>query len=279
MTKLLAISVAAALCLSACGGGGGDSAAPAPTAKIQKLSFYGNPLGTAPKATAHAFAAVARDASAPVATSDPAATTVQTLQAALAAQGVTAAVTVQVMNGTTLHQIIMGESNGLPPTPDQFKTDPSEYLVANFTLDDMVTPGSDPTQNAAMQQFKQDLETFIQRAHVSGKLVLVVLPIPTCDVVPNYATQGGANASTGLMLMISQAAISAGGFPVGGLSSNIQSPDGTITNDFTAGHLGADCRTPDAYLLNAQTQAVAKDIASRLVPASAPAAASSPSTP
>lgn len=262
MRKFLTVVLVSAA-LAGCGGGGSSSSpAPVAAAKTMSLSFYGNPLGVSQTATAHVMVAAAdKDASAPTATDPNAAATVQTLQAALAAQGVTATVTVQVMNGTSLHALILGEDNGLPPTQDQFTTDPSAYLVANFTLDDMVTPSIDPTQNAAMQQFKTDLETFIQRAHVAGKLVLVVLPIPTCDAVPDNA--GGLNAAGGLTEMITQASGDAGGFPVGALPSNVISSDGTITNTFTAGHLGADCRTPDAYLLNAQTQAVAVSIAAR----------------
>jgi hypothetical protein len=253
------IACGIALALTACGGGGGDVNS---SAKPTAISFYGNPIGGSSSAVSHA--AVIHAASDSAASSPSTTTGVMTLTEALAAQGVTATITPQVLNGTTLHQLIMGQDNGLPPTQDQFKTDPNAYQVVNFALDDMVTPDSDATQAAAVAQFKTDLETFVQRAHVAGKLVLVVLPIPTCDAVPNYATQGGHNAAFALTLAISQAAVDTGAFPVGGLTSNIVTSDGTVQNDFTAGHLGADCRTPDNYLLNAQVQAVAADIAPRL---------------
>jgi hypothetical protein len=257
MYKKIIAAVIAASVLAGCGGG---SDSPAPTAKVAKLSFYGNPLGGSTQATAHAAVMLAA-ASAPVASSDAAAQTVQSLQDALAAQGVTATVTPQVMDGTTLHALIMGENNGLPPTDDQFKTDPSGYLVVNFKLDDSVTLD---TATAALQQFKADLTTFIQRGHVSGKLVLVVVPIPTCDTNPDVNTNGLYNLTDRLIMTIGQATSDAGGFSVGGFSSNIVSTDGSVTNAVTAGHMGADCKTPDAYLLNAQVQALARDIAPRL---------------
>jgi hypothetical protein len=266
MLKRTACIVLAAL-LSACGGGGSDSPAPSTVIKKPTLSFYGNPLGsTVVKSSAKAATDTA--ASAPESASDAAAETVQTLQDALAAQGVTATVTPQVMDGTTLHALIMGENNGLPPTDDQFKTDPNGFLVVNFVLDDMVTPKDDPNQVAALAQFRQDLYVFIQRAHVSGKLVFVIQPIPTCDV-PNIA-DGGSGARTaadGLIEAIGNAAGQAGGFPVGGIDGMAYVTDPNthvVTNTYTAGHLGADCRTPDAWLTNQWTTAIATPIAAAL---------------
>jgi hypothetical protein len=216
-----------------------------------KLSLYGQPFAGS-QAVSHAQTI----ANAATPTSD-AVTTVQTLQDALTARGVPATVTAQVMDGTTLHQIVMGENNGLPPTPDQFKTDPSGYLIVNFQLDDMVTPATDPAQAAAISQFAQDLAVFTQRASVSGKLVYAVQPIETCDA-PN-----GTGAAFGLMSAISQAqsksllntigAISFGVAFGGSQGAALPSPDLV--------HLGADCRTPDAYLLNLRTNAIADYIA------------------
>lgn len=59
---------------------------------------------------------------------------------------------------------------------------------------------------------------FIQRAHVSGKLVFVIQPIPTCDV-PNTANggTGARTAADGLIEAIGNASGQAGGFPVGGI--------------------------------------------------------------
>ncbi|WOD18971.1 hypothetical protein [Paraburkholderia kirstenboschensis] len=170
-----------------------------------------------------------------------------------------------------MHQIVMGENNGLPPTPDQFKTDPSGYLIVNFQLDDMVTPATDPTQAAAISQFAQDLAVFTQRASVSGKLVYAVLPIQTCDA-PN-----GTGAAFGLISAIAAAKNHSnlntiGGIPFGvsfgGSQGNaIPSPD--------LAHLGADCRTPDTYLLNMRTDAIADYIAALYREAAATAGSAS----
>jgi hypothetical protein len=251
---MVAAGLAAAF-LVACGGGG-DSVAQ-PTAKALTISVYGKPLVSASSgATAHAqLAAVARAASAPATGASDAQATVQTLQDALAARGVTATVTAQVMDGTTLHQIVMGVDNGLPPTPDQFKTDPSEWMVVNFKLDDMVTPASDPAQQAALAQFIQDLTVFAQRAAVSGKAVFAVRPIPTCDT-ENSASAGLSSAMT--QALVNGAPLRfIGEIPFGitwDTNGNpVASPD--------LAHLGADCRTPDAYLQNLQVQSVADSIA------------------
>lgn len=256
MIKTAIVTALAALTLAACGGGSGDSSTALTAKPALTLSFYGLPLqGT--QATAHA--AVIRAAS----DTTGSATTVQSLEDALKAQGVTANVTAQVMDGTTLHGIVMGENNGLPPTPDQFGKDPSEWLIVNFQLNDMVTPWTDPNQQAAVSQFASDLAVFVNRAHVSGKQVFVVAPIEPCANVPT------SDIVYGLESAIVQAGNSALMYTVGGLS-NTQS---------TSEHMGADCRTPDTYLLNMRTQAVAADIASRYKgataqPASAPVAAS-----
>ena len=268
------LCILTAALLSACGGGGSDSPAPSTSIKNPTLSFYGNPLGgPVAKSSAKAATDVASDASAataPVSASDAAAQTVATLQDALAAQGVTATVTPQVMDGTTLHALIMGENNGLPPTDDQFKADPSGFVVANFVIDDMVTPSNDPNQQAALAQFQQDVYTYVQRMHVAGKLVFLIQPIQTCDV-PNVANAslgalGAHSAADGVAGAISKAATAAGGFPVGGLPATYVTDPNTyvVTNTYTEGHLGADCRTPDAWLNQQWINAIATPIAAAM---------------
>jgi hypothetical protein len=222
--------------------------------------MYGKPLvSSATGATAHAqVVALARAASTPDAGTSDAQATVQTLQDALAARGVTANITAQVMDGTTLHQIVMGENNGLPPTPDQFKLDPSEWMVVNFQLDDMVTPATDPAQQAAIQQFIQDLTVFAQRAAVSGKAVFAVNPIPTCDT--QYS------AARGPLRFIGEYGVA---FLFGG--SQVQA----IASSPGIEHFGADCRTPDAYIQNIQIQSIADTIAEGYKEAAAPASGAS----
>lgn len=258
MKKMTAIVALASGLLAGCGGGGsgGDSTSQ-PTAKPLTISMYGKPLVSASGvATAHAQSvAVSRDASTPDAGASDAQATVQTLQAALASRGVSANVTAQVMDGTTLHQIVMGENNGLPPTPDQFKLDPSEWMVVNFQLDDMTTPWSDPSQQAAVDQFVQDLTVFSQRAAVVGKAVFAVAAISTCD--NKYSAAQAVNSALDMALGNGAPIRIIGQIPFGvAFDTNgvaVPSPDLV--------HLGADCRTPDTYLLNERVQAVADLIA------------------
>jgi hypothetical protein len=256
MKGLLIAVLSACVALVACGGGGSNNSAPA--AKTLKVSLYGNPFVSSGSTASAKVQTAAFDqvASAPASASDAAAT-VQTLTDALTARGVTATVTPQVMDGTTLHQIVMGENNGLPPTPDQFKTDPSEWLILNFSLDDMVTPANDPNQLAAITQFGQDLSVFTQRAAVSGKRVFVVMAIPTCDV-PNQNT-----AADGLNQGTIKAGLTSNLTPVGAIPMQFVVTNGVTVNQTAQQHMGADCRTPDTYILNQRTQAVADDIASR----------------
>ncbi|MFM0192430.1 hypothetical protein PQQ65_05010 [Paraburkholderia strydomiana] len=253
MFKTIAAIAFVALGLAACGGGG-DGGSATPTTKTMKLSLYGQPFVKS-ATSAHAQAVpVAAAASSATATNTDATATVSALQAALIARGVTADVTAQVMDGTTLHQIVMGENNGLPPTPDQFKTDPSGYLIVNFQLDDMVTPWSDPTQVAAVQQFVQDLIVFSQRASVSGKLVYAVAPIQTCD-----SSGGAAYALQSAIIQASQKTLIG---QIGAIPFNVAfGPDGKPLPSPELVHLGADCRTPDAYLLDMRTNAIADYIA------------------
>jgi hypothetical protein len=261
MIKLLVASAVAALFLSACGGGGDSSPAAAP-APVLKLSYSGSPLQAATPAVAHvAIAAAAVPASDPNATA-----TVTDLTAALAATGVTANVTVQTMDGTALHALIMATDNGASPPQSAYGTiDPTNWNIVNFTFDDMVSTMDVPAQQTAATQFTQDLSVFTQRGYVAGMKTFVVQPIPTCDAATNFT------AAYGLV----QAEVSASAI-------SMSFPVGTILASEAAGHMGTDCRTPDTYILNLRTQRVASDIAARWnltinpqQPASAPVAASS----
>ncbi|WP_322105836.1 hypothetical protein [Paraburkholderia sp. J41] len=283
MKKRLTLALLLAAGLTACGGGGGGGGdgGGQPAAKALTISMYGKPIVSSSSTTvSHAqfsliSAAVAADA--PSAASD-AQTTVKSLTDALAERGVTASITPQVIDGTALHQIVTTQYNGKPPTPDQFRTDPSEWLIVNFQLDDMVTPSTDPKQQAAMKQFAADLIVFSQWAAVAGKAVFVVNPIETCDT--RYS------ASAGLRIAIIDAFTS--GAPLH-FTGNVPLSIGFDLNDKPSAasgqdlsHLGSDCRTPDAYLQNAQLDSIADDVAlaykqsSTPTPASETAAASAP---
>jgi hypothetical protein len=258
MIKLLVAPAVAALFLSACGGGGGSSSTAAP-APVLKLSYSGSPLQAATPAVAHvAIAAAAVPASDPNATA-----TVTDLTAALAATGVTANVTVQTMDGTALHALIMATDNGASPPQSAYGTiDPTSYNIVNFTFPDMVTTMDVLAQQEESVQFVQDLTVFTQRGYVAGMKTFVVMPVPTCNASSTMTAAGGLALAIG-----------------GSRSPNF--PVGNVTPAEAAGHMGADCMTPDAYITNLRIQRVASDITNLWnlqiapQPASAPVAASS----
>ncbi|PQV50958.1 hypothetical protein [Paraburkholderia sp. BL21I4N1] len=268
--------VAAALfsgCLAACGGGSDGGSAPLQAAKPLTISMYGKPLVSASSgATAHVqLAAAARAASAPDTGASDAQATVQTLQDALASRGVTADVTAQVMDGTTLHELVTTEYNGVAPSPALLTKDPSEWVVVNFQLDDMVTPSSDPAQQAAMSQFAADLVVFSQWAAVAGKAVFAVVPVQTCDALDS--------ASAALQKALIQAFSNGAALRfIGQTSVSFGFGNGTAEPTATSPgieHFGADCRTPDAYIQNLVVQSVADSIAAGYKESAASASAAS----
>ncbi|WP_075358922.1 hypothetical protein [Caballeronia sordidicola] len=241
MKKMLALSVAAALILSACGGGGDNSSAPAP---VLKLSFSGAPITEAAGAVAHA-AVIHAAADTPA---SGASATVTTLQDALTAAGVAANVTAGVIDGTTLHQIVLARNGGNSPDNSLYGTvDPTDWNIVNFQLDDMVTPWTDPTQQAAVAQFQNDLAVYTQWAYVDRKSTFVVAPIPTCDGDPANPTN--TTAVGALQVAEGQAAAISISYSIG----HVQASE-------VVGHMGDDCRTPDAYILNLRTQRIVSDI-------------------
>ena len=251
MKNALAVAILGFVGLAACGG----DVEPAKTQVT--ISMYGN--------------SVISNSPGSIPTPSDTQATVQALQGALAAQGVIAAVTPQVMNGTALHALVTAAANGQPPTADQFKSDPSSYVLVNFQLDDMVTPWTDQAQQASAEQYEHDLEVFIQRMQAAGKQVWVVTPIATCDY-PRGSSSFSAirrnyTAVDALTSMNPQAIGKAGGHEVGTLTYNYQwvyDPSAQLygwVNTVTQGHMGADCRTPDAYLQNMRIQLIAGTIA------------------
>lgn len=243
MIKLIAASVAAALVLSACGGGGSSSAAATP---VLKLSFSGAPITNAVATVAAVQKAAVIHAASDSPTSDATAT-ITNLTDALAATGVTANVTVQTMDATGLHAAVQAINGGASPPASAYGTvDPTNWNIVNFTFDDMVTTMDSPTQQAAQASYANDLAVFTEDAYVSGVKTFVVAPIPTCNAA---ATD---TASFGLSNAQAQASVISLSFPVG-----------VIQASEAAGHMGADCMTPDAYILNLQTTRIASDIAGR----------------
>lgn len=269
MKKKMILAVLASMCLAACGGGGD-----APV-KTLAISMYGKPVVSATPSKVARFSLISSAMAADTATgtSDVQAT-IQSLTDALAARGVTANVTPQVMDGTTLHQIVTTQYNGTSPTQDQFKVDPSEFVIINFQLDDMVTTWDDPAQQAATKQFSADLLVFSQWAAVNGRSIFVLMPIQTCDMRDS--------AAAGLTAAI-YAAFS-NGAPIRFVGGNelaiIFDTNGVAhpTDGEDLSHLGADCRSPDAYLQNQQVIAIADMVALLYKDAEASAASAASGT-
>ncbi|HDR9185564.1 TPA: hypothetical protein QDB06_006215 [Burkholderia vietnamiensis] len=240
MKKILA-ALAIPLCISmaACGGGDGDSPA-APSKFAVKLTFSGVPLVRQQKTTRTASTDVASSASATLAPSAGQAT-VDALQQRFAAAGAGITVYPGVIDGTTLHQLVMAVNNGVGPTQDemdhaQLPVAPSEWVVLNFQLDDMQTGRNDPAQVAAIEQFRKDLVVFQNRLYLEGKQIYKVLPIRTCELPL------GQTAADGLADLL--ASVPGNGYLLG----LVDAPDKS--------HMGADCRTPDQATQDAHLTAI-----------------------
>ncbi|WP_063807071.1 hypothetical protein [Burkholderia ubonensis] len=240
---LVALAVPLLVSLSACGGGDGGSP-PAPSKFAVKLTFSGIPLVQQAKTSRMAATDVASGASAPDATSAGQAT-VNALQQKFSDAGTGITVYPGVIDGTTLHQIVMSVNNGVGPTDDELRNAKvpvvsSEWMIVNFQLDDMQTASNDPAQIAAMDQFKKDLIVFQNRVYLEGKVLYKILPIRTCDL------PAGQTAADGLIDVLQR--VPGGGYLMG-LS---YAPDKS--------HMGADCRTPDQATQDAYVNAIVTPI-------------------
>jgi hypothetical protein len=258
------IAATLALTLAACGGGSSDTpdaSQPKPgdttTPQVMKISYYGKPLANVAVAT-HAMALRRAEAATGASDAQAAASPIQPFIDALAAQGVTAEVNPAVIDGTTLHQIVMGENNGLPPTDDQFTMEPNEMMVAYFELDDMKTPASDPNQQAALAQYCSDIRTFTARAATKGKRVYI---IPAPPGLPNgTSTQPYIDSiASAFNVQTDQCArgpASGNAIILSGLQAGFVQANGQysiVTTDQAVSpiqdHLGADGVTPDDALI------------------------------
>ncbi len=237
----------AALSLAACGGGGDG---PAKAAPVMSIQYYGAPM---PQASG---GVTAKAAVAGAASDAGASETIATLTQALAAQGVTAAVTPITMSATALHDLVMSVNGGVRPTNDQLTVQPTGYAVVNFQLDDMVTSRDDPKQVAALDQFQSDLTTFIFQQDLAAKQTFILSAIPTCDFPPGHTAADGLNQA------ISNAVAVAFAFPVGTVDRGIVTDaNGVTTDPYVIAHTASDCRTPDATMVGVWTNTAAARMA------------------
>nr|KUY60098.1 hypothetical protein WG70_06945 [Burkholderia oklahomensis EO147] len=233
------------LCLSFFGCGGDDGGSPAASNKFAvKLTFSGAPLVTQQKISRMAATdAVSGAGSVPAPSAGQA--TVNALQQKFTEAGTGITVYPGVIDGTTLHQIVMSVNDGVGPTDEELRnvklpTVPSEWVIINFQLDDMQTGRYDPAQIAAMAQFRKDLVVFQDRIYLEGKSLYKVLPIRTCDL------PAGQTAADGLIDIL--ASVPGSGYLMG----LDYAPDKS--------HMGGDCRTPDQATKDAYLNAIVAPI-------------------
>lgn len=243
MKKILA-ALAFPLCVSLSACGGDDGGGPATPSKFAvKLTYSGRPLVEQQQSSRMAAINPASGAVETPAKSDGQAT-VDELQKRLAAAGAGITVYPRVIDGTTLHQIVMSVNDGVGPTEDELiqygrnrtKFVADEWVILNFQLDDMQTSRNDPAQIAAMAQFRKDLIVFQNRLSLENKSLYKILPIRTCEL------PAGQTAADGLIDTLNS--VPGNGY----LFGLWDAPDKS--------HMGADCRTPDKETRDAHVNAI-----------------------
>lgn len=263
------------LAISACGGGddGGSSAGPA-----IKLSYSGAPLVKAQQAKAMASVDVAIGASASSSASvADAQATIDALSQAFKARGADIGVYPGVIDGTALHQLVMAENGGVPPTGDELDrttTNISEWTLVNFQLDDMSGYIDTPAREAAVAQFARDLAIYTAREYMRGRVVFAALPIVSCapsKTIPMTDSSGGRSmktvytASDELHYAIASRAK---------YETTVSGPNGVARWDVrlfqtiggvrpTVEHMGGDCNTPDKETRDAYIAAIVDPLVER----------------
>lgn len=242
--KTISSATALAFCLtlSACGGGDDGGASPPPAFK---LTYSGAPIARAQSARAMADARMASSASGAGGAAADGQATVDALQAALKARGAEIAVSPGVIDGTTLHQIVMSENGGKPPTDAELEAAndraiANSWVLVNFQFDDMLTRTDNPAQDAAIIQFRRDLDTYVKRERVKGNVVFVPAALSACDN-DNYRPQ----VALGVIFSQTDFLRVVGGVRV------------------TPEHMDATCLIPDAYLRDAYINSIADTLAGR----------------
>ncbi|KVE53315.1 hypothetical protein [Burkholderia vietnamiensis] len=262
MRITLIAAVLTGLALSACGGGDSSSTSASAGPAI-RLKYSGVPLVATQRARAMAAAVDSSSAaSAAVATGDVQ-PTITALQDALKARGADIAVYPGIVNGSTLHDIVMSENGGVGPTLAEIansKTNISEWALVYFELDDMSGYIDSAERRAAVEQFKRDLQVYGAREYLKGRVIFAARPVVSCAGVKEVRTiddNGYAvvnsywPASQALYEAINGAAVDGVVTPIGGIAK----PD--------APHMGADCNTADQAVRDAHLASIADPLVER----------------
>ncbi|WP_175726379.1 hypothetical protein [Burkholderia ambifaria] len=263
MKKTLMAAVLAGLTLSACGGGD-DSPTSTASGPAIRLQYSGVPLAATQRARAMAAAAdISSAASAPGASSGDVQPTIAALQDAFKARGADIVVYPGIVNGSTLHDIVMSENDGVGPTLAEIansKTNISEWALVYFELDDMSGYIDSAARRAAIEQFKHDLQVYGAREYLKGRVIFAARPVASCAGVKEVRTvdENGYTvvnsywpASQALYDVINGAGIDGVVTPIGGIAK----PD--------VSHMGADCNTPDQTVRDAHLTSIADPLVDR----------------
>jgi len=263
MKKTLIAAVLAGLVLSACGGGD-DSSTPAASGPAIRLAYSGAPLVAMQRARAMAAATDASSAaSAPGAAAGDVQLTIAALQAAFKSRGADIAVYPGVVNGSTLHDIVMSENGGVGPTAAEIansKTNISEWALVYFELDDMSGYIDSAQRRAEVDQFKRDLQVYGAREYLKGRVIFAARPIVSCAGAKEVRTVD----DNGLVVLNTYKPTSQVLYEVieGSGIDGVVSPIGGIFKPDVS-RMGADCSTPDQTVRDAHLASIADPLVDR----------------
>ncbi|KKL33973.1 hypothetical protein WR30_25915 [Burkholderia contaminans FFH2055] len=205
-------------------------------------------------------------ASAPGVSSGDVQPTITALQNAFKARGADIGVYPGVIDGTTLHQLVMAEGNGAPPTVNEIvnsKTNISEWVLVNFEFDDMSGFIDTDDKREKALQFERDLNTYVKREYLKGRVVFAALPIVSCAAdKEGSSTDGNGNTVSAPVPSASKALYNA--ISTASRGDNVfqfATVGGTLNAD--PSHMGADCSTPDQAVKDAHLASIADPLVER----------------
>lgn len=263
MKKIVA-ALAFPLCISLSACGGGDDGGSSSSSPAIRLTYSGTPLVTTQRARAMAAttdaSSSASGAGSPMADGEA---TIAALRDAFKARGADVGVYPGIINGTTLHKLVMAENNGVGPTLDELaksKTNISEWELVYFELDDMSGFVDSAEKRAEIEQFKHDLQVYGGREYLKGRVIFAARPLVSCAANKEVRSVNGNGyvvvdtySPTSQVLYDVITGVGGNGYvdPIGG----IRNSDPT--------HMGGDCSTPDQSMRDAHLASIVDPLVER----------------